>query len=213
MATSREGNWAGRAAVAGSIKAISYHVMVTYVIPIGAPIMTGAVGYFEGYPWMFILTAAALTFGGMATGLVRFDEWLGRRSVKEKLGFSSVRALKDVRGGNGFALGVAFNNLADVPIEFEIEEISSRLVNRVPEKRSFDLKRFVIPPRGRGWFDDHIIDITPPSPGTIEGLIECKLKYGRVGRRQYDLLVRKQVVLSFNEDGLPGPSSWNDTAS
>ena len=98
MAINRDRNWAGRAAVAGSIKAITYHVTVTYILPIGAPIMTGAVGYLQGYPWMLILTAAALTFGGTATGLVRFDEWLGRRSVKEKLAFSSVRALKAFEG-------------------------------------------------------------------------------------------------------------------
>src|SRR5690242_10811907 len=160
----RDKHWIRRAAAAGSIKAIAYHVVLTYVFPIGAPGVTGLVGYVQGYPWMFHLVAASLTFGGTATGLVRFDEWLARRSIKEKLTFSGIRVAKDIRR-KGFTIGVTFNSSADVSIEFEIEEISTRLANRVPEKRSFDVTSFIVPPRGRVWFDDHIIDIgTPPSP-------------------------------------------------
>jgi hypothetical protein len=155
--------WIGRAAAPGSIKAVAYHVALTYVLPIGAPIVTGAVGYIQGYPWMYILVAASVTFGGVATGLVRLDEWLAGRRVKEKLAFTEVHVAKNIQG-EGFSLGVAFISSADVSIEFEIEEISTRLANRVPEKRSFDLRNFIIPPRGNVWFNDHIIDIgTPPS--------------------------------------------------
>jgi predicted branched-subunit amino acid permease len=72
----------GRSAASGFIKAIAYHVTITYLLPIGAPVVTGAVGYLQGFPWMYVFVASALTFGGTATGLVRFDEWLFRRSVK-----------------------------------------------------------------------------------------------------------------------------------
>jgi hypothetical protein len=158
------------------------------------------------------LVGAGLTFGGVATGIVRFDEWIDRRSVKEKLAFSHLRIIKNIRG-EGFAIGAAFQSSADMPIEFQLESINTRIGDRVPQKRSFDLTRFTIPRRGSGWFDDHIIDVgTPPRPGTIEGFIECMIRYGRAGDPQYDLIVRKQVILSFNTDGLLGSCSWNDAA-
>jgi len=61
------------------------------------------------------------------------------------------------------------------------------------------------------WFDDHVIDIgEPPRPGTVEGFAEFKIKYGHPGAARYDLSIKKQVVVSFNADGLFDHSSWND---
>ena len=208
----RDRGWIKRAAAAGSIKAVAYHLTVTYVLPIGLPVVAAVAGYLQRLPWLYVLVGSALTFGGVATGIVRFDEWVDRRSVREKLAFSQLRIVKNIRG-EGLAIGAEFQSSADISIEFQLESINTRIGDRIPKKRSFDVTRFTIPRHGRGWFDDHMIDIgTPPRPGTIEGFIECKVKYGRVGNPQYDLMARKQVILSFNEDGLLGPCSWNDAA-
>jgi hypothetical protein len=204
--------WLQRAVAAGSIKAIASQITLTYVIPIALPIVTVLAGYLHGLPWMYLLTAAGIMFATISTGLVRFDEWIDRRRVSDKLRFASVRIGKDIRG-EGFFLGVVFHNAADVTMEFEIEEMRTRLGNRVPEKISYDQPKIVIPPRGNGWLDDHVIDIGEPlKPGTLEGFIECKVKYGRTGDLRYDLNIKKQVLLSFNDDGLLGPCSWNDAA-
>ena len=114
-------------------------------------------------------------FGGVATGLVRFDEWIGRRSINEKLTFSQLRIVKDIHGAE-LAIGVVFYNDADISIEFELESINTRIRNRVPEKRPFYLSRITIPRHGSGWFDDHIIDIgVPPSPGLSRDSSNAKL--------------------------------------
>jgi len=203
--------WLGRSVAGGSVKAIAYHITLTYVIPLGLPAVTAIAGYLQGSPVMYIFVAAGVMFAAVATGLVKFDEWIGRRQVRGKLTFASVRFCKDIRGGNGFALGVAVRSVADASVEFEIDSMLTRLGNRVPAKRIYDVRKFIIPPQGNGFFDDHLIDIEkPPSPGTIEGLIECKIKYGHVGNLKYDLTLKKSVVMSFDKDGLPGPGAWND---
>jgi|SRR5215472_6829090 len=204
--------WLRRAIAAGSVKAIASQITLTYIIPLGLPLVTAFAGYLQGLPWMYLLVGAGLMFGAVSTGLVRFDEWMDKRRVTDKLKFSGVRMGKDIHG-SGYFLGVSFQSAADLSIEFEVQEMRTRLRNNVPEKTSYAQPKIVIPPRGIGWFDDHIIDIgPPPKPGTIEGFVECKVSYGRVGDRRCDLAVKKQVILSFNEDGLLGPCSWNDAA-
>ncbi len=58
-----------------------------------------------------------------------------------------------------------------------------------------------------------MIDIgDPPKNGTLEGFVDCKIKYGHPGVLKFDLRVKKQVVVAFNADGLLQHASWNDAA-
>jgi hypothetical protein len=206
-------HWIKRAIAAGSIKAIASQITLTYLIPIGLPLVTAWVGYLQGLPWMYVFVGSGLMFGGVATGLVRFNEWIDRRSVTSKLTFTEPRIGRDIHG-QGIFLGALFHNAANFPIELERQEMRTRLGNTVPAKTTYDVIKLIVPPHGNAWFDDHAIEIaSPPNPGTIEGFVECRIKYGRVGDAKLDLAIRKQVVLSFNEDGLLGPCSWNDAAS
>jgi hypothetical protein len=52
----------------------------------------------------------------------------------------------------------------------------------------------------------------PPKNGTLEGFVDCKIKYGHPGVLKFDLRVKKQVVVAFNADGLLQHASWNDAA-
>ncbi len=71
--------WLGRSVASGSVKAIAYHITLTYVIPLGLPAVTAIAGYLQGSPVMYIFVAAGVMFAAVATGLVKFDEWIGRR--------------------------------------------------------------------------------------------------------------------------------------
>ena len=73
-----------------------------------------------------------------------------------------------------------------------------------------ELRRVTIPPHGHGWFNDHPIEVTAPNPGALEGFLEMSFKYGRPGNLKYELIVKKQVVVAFNEEGLYTGGAWND---
>lgn len=202
MSKARRKRWGWRAVAAGSIKAISYHITVTYVLPIGAPIVTVYLGYIQSLPWMYVWLGALAAFAIMAHGLLRYDEWRLRRRVEDRLAFQSVILGPTIKN-DGLTIGLQLVSSAAFPVEFEITKIATRLGNTVPLETSFKITKFIIPPNGIGWFRDHPIQIqNPPKPGTMEGFIEYEINYGRVGSLTCHLSGKKQVVAAFNEDGI-----------
>ena len=199
----------GRALAIGS-KATAHYVTVTYIIPIGAPIVTIALGYFSGLPWFWIWLGALAAFAFIFNGLLRFDEWTLGRRVEDKLSFSSVIVGRSIKG-DGITIGVRIHSAATFPIEFHVAEMRTRLADKVPQKMYQNGQKHIVPPNGIGWHHDNVIQITdPPRPGTIEGYIEFEIEYGRPGSLKYNLIGKKQVVASFNDDGLFTHSAWND---
>ena len=206
-------NWVIRAFVSGAVKAATFHIFVTYVIPFGLPLLAGYLLRIQGIAWGYVVTGAALTFGGVATGLVNLDEWIDRRRIDGKLDFSGIRV--GVKSGtNEFRLGVLLHNRAARQIDCEILEWHTRLSNRVPSQQKFTVTHISIPPGGDGWFDDNFIDVgVMPRPGAIDGLLEFKLRYGPArAPKKYDLRLKKQVSLAFDANGTLLPGTWHDAA-
>ncbi|MEI7611041.1 MAG: hypothetical protein WCJ64_26965 [Rhodospirillaceae bacterium] len=196
----------------GVLKAISQYITLTYIIPIGAPIVTACLGYSQRVPWMYVWLGVVATFAFATHGILRFDEWRARRLVEDKLAFQTVRVGRSING-EGMFIGVQIKSLAAFPLEFQINEIRTKLNYKVPRETGFELTKFNIPENGSGWFDDHPIRIDDiPKPGTIEGFIEYKINYGRKGALRYCLAGKKQVVVAFNDDGLLSHYSWNDAS-
>lgn len=107
MAQRNSGSFSITSALAsGAIRAIAFHVTTTYLLPIGAPLIAGYLGYVQGLPWMYIWVGALLAFAAAAHGAVQFDQWLQRRRVADKLSFAHVRLVRDIRGTPALALGV-----------------------------------------------------------------------------------------------------------
>jgi hypothetical protein len=208
--TKSDKNWIAREVFSGSIKAIGYQATITYVLPLGLAFVTGLAGYLQGLPWMHILVGAGVMFGAITTGLVRFDDWRERRRIKGKLVVPIVNAGRDTQGP-GIVLGVALLNEASFPLEWELTECRTRIQNRVPPNLPYRSTRITLGPKGEGFFNDHPIDIgTPPSPGTVEGFLEMSFKYGQPGKLKYDLAIKKQVVITFNDDGVFAGGTWHD---
>ncbi len=84
--------WIRRAIASGALKAIVQHFVATTVIPLGVPVLTGYLAYMEGQPWSYIVLFASVAFGGVTTGLVKFDDWRERRRVNGKLHLVSAYA-------------------------------------------------------------------------------------------------------------------------
>lgn len=185
---------------------------LSYAWPFVAAAVTAPLGYIQGLPWMYIWVASGLMFAATAHGLQQFALLRDRTKIKDNLNFAQIRIGRNIHG-EGMFLGVLFVNQANSPIEFDVQEANTRLNDKFLPRKPFDRKSFTVPAKGFGWFDDHIIDIgVPPKSGTIEGFAEFKVKYGRPGALKYELSVKKQVVVSFNADGLFEHGSWNDAA-
>lgn len=203
--------WVGRALAAGGVRAAAFYVTTTYIIPLGAPIVTVVIGYASGVPWFGIWLGALAAFAFVSTGLLRFTEWRFRQKVHDKLAFAAVMVGKDISSG-GITIGLRLHNSALFPIEFSLEQLLTRLGDKVPSKTTYDSPGTIsIPAKGVGWFWDNAIKVdNPPKPGTIEGHMEYKLVYGRSGRLRYKLSGKKQIIIAFNEQGLPGDATWHE---
>jgi hypothetical protein len=175
--------------------------------------MTALLGVYAkpAIPWMYIWVAALISFAMVSGGMLWFSQIIDRNRVRDKLGFLSVNTSRNIRGA-GVILGINLKSSASMPIEFKVEQIVTRVGNRVPDNANHSAS-FTIPPEGVGWFNDNVIDIgPPPKPGTLEGFIECKVRYGKPGNLKYEIPIKKQVVLAFNNDGLLERGYWNDAA-
>jgi hypothetical protein len=205
-----EGRLLARAAAGGAVKAVAQHVTLTYIIPLGLPLVTGYLAHLRGVPWDQVLLFGGIMFAAVAHGLVKFDDWFNRRRVKDKLVVGNVRVLRD-EAGPGIALGIELHNTAGFPVEFEGVDIRTKINNRVPPSIPYQRSNHTLQPDGVGQFDDHIIDFgDPPKPGTLEGFVEMEIRYGRPGRLRHTLIIKKHVVIVFNDDGLYANSRAQD---
>jgi hypothetical protein len=210
MPNARNAGWIWSSLAAGSLRAVAFQLTLSYLLPIGIPVLIGYLGLVQGLPWMHVAVGVGLMFACVTTGLVRLDDWLERRRVRDKLTFASIRFGRNI-SGPGMFLGVVLNSRASVPVEFEVVEVRTKIGDRVPTKTKFEVTRVIVPVGSNAWFDDHVIDIgTPPKQGSLEGFVEFRFKYGRVGALKHDLIVKKQVLLAFNGAGQFERGSWHD---
>lgn len=210
MATEKNSRWGGDAVAEGFTKALAYHFTLTYIVPIGAVLLPGIIGYFSKIPWFWILLGMLAAFAFISNGLLRFNEWLYLRRVEDKLTFGSVLVGRSIQN-DGIIIGVQLNNCATFPIEFEITEIRTRLGTTVPNK-THKLLNIIVSPNGYGWYYDNPIQLPTPPPATLEGFIEYTIKYGKSGALKYSIIGKKQIVASFSNEGLFVNAVWHNAA-
>ncbi len=214
MDKQQNNTWIAKALVAGSLSAFARHFTLIYVLPVGAPVVTALIGYFSGIPWFYIWLGALASVTFVITSLLRADEWLARRRIQDKLVFSSLRVGRNIHGP-GMFLGMILANQAQTPLAVKFFDVRTVINGRVPLKRQLEKVDFSVPEDGFVYLDDHIIDLgsDQPEARTVEGFVEFKVKYGRsADKLNYELVAKKQVVLSFNDDGLFAGCSWHDAS-
>jgi len=169
-------------------------------------------GWKEDIPTPYLLAACSLIFASACWAALQTSILLDRSRVKDRLNFTRMRIGRNINGP-GMFLGVDLHSQASVPIEMEVQEVKTRIGNRVPTNTQFPVRKLLVPPFGNAWFDDHVIDIgQPPVSSTLEAFAEFRITYGRPGRLKYELPIKKQVVLAFNAEGLFEHASWQDAA-
>lgn len=202
--------WLKKRLAAGAAQGATSHIVATYIFPLGLPVVTGWLGYAQGLPLMYIFVGAGVMFAATVTGLLRYTEWKELQRVEGKLYLVTPSIVLIQK--QGYALGVQMQNNAVFPVEVEIEDLRTQIDSKLPKGKRLAGKRIILQPNNVGWFYDNSVEIEIPKPGTIEGTLEAKLKYGRVGSRlQYKLEEKKQITARFDEEGKwAAPALWTD---
>ncbi len=202
--------WFKKEAAKGSVHGVVSYAVATYILPLGAPVVTVAIGYASGLPWFWIWLGALAAFAFISTGLLRFDEWLVRRRVEGKLSLSTPGMMPFQK--QGYAIGVQMYNNAEFPIEVELIELRTQINHKLPSKKRVGNNLLIVNSKNYAWFYDNPIELEAPKPGTIEGTLEAKLRYGLVGsKRKYALEEKKQITARFDEEGnWAGNALWTD---
>ena len=182
------------------------------IIPVLSSLLTGIIGYFTNVPLFWIWLGVLVAFSYTASGLLRFDEWLYRRRVQDKLVFESVLVGNDI-SHQGINIGVLVRSTATFPVEFEIKSFRTQLGPAAPEGR-YSKQKITVQSNGLGFAYDNLIRI-PSSPQNImKGSIEFTVSYGKPGSTlQYSISGKKESLLSFNEQGVSVNQAtlWIDT--
>lgn len=171
-------------------------------------------GLLEGVPLFYLSIGTTLMFAATATGMLRFDEWRFRQRVKDKLNFSDVRVAKKLNAAGAvesIVLGFILRSSAVFPIEFDVQELQTRLGETFPPKKLYKKARLIIPAGGSGWFDDYPINVTNVSKGqSLEGSMNFTVMYGRPDQLKHTLSKNIQVFIGFDEKGDARLGHWNE---
>ncbi|MEX2616976.1 MAG: hypothetical protein WD767_12850 [Alphaproteobacteria bacterium] len=172
------------------------------------------IGFAQDIPWFYIAVGACVIFSAVATGLLRFDEWRFRQTVKNKLNFASLRVTTKLNlDGSVESVGLGFilNNSALFPVEFAVKSLQTQLADRFPPKREYDTKRFIVAANGNAWFDDFHIEMPdPPRNQAIEGSIKFEVCYGRPGQLNCTLGKKLKINIGFDGNGNVHGSNWTE---
>lgn len=205
-----EKNWIVRALASGVLKAIAF-----YVATVAGPFVVAAATFAAGaidnsVSWMWVFMATSVAFAGAVVGILRFYELLQKTRIDGNLNCVSPSIGMDLNEPNGIWLGVNLQSNGDVPIEFEVQSLRTRLQGKYPPNKPYELKKLTIPPRGFAFFNDHAINVDPPSSASVAGLIDMEIKYGRPGNLKYSLRIKRQVFLKFGSERQLENIAWTE---
>lgn len=171
-------------------------------------------GWAQGQPVMWIMVGGTATVAYAFAILLWFSQWRFLQSVRDKLSFSRVLMsgdLDDKGMTQNLTFGFEIASSATFPIVFEIEEIVSSFKDNYPPRRPFEVKKFTIPPNGKGWFYDFPISVKePPKSSLAQGGLSFHVKFGRDGNLRYRFDRKFKVTVGFDANGAAIVANYND---
>ena len=168
------------------------------------------IGWMEGISLFYLILAALFAFAAGSTGLLRFSEWRHRIQVADKLVFRTIRVHQSINAKTT-RFGLELQSLADFPIDCEIHEITTRFMDRFPPKKPLSGRKIIVSPQSKGWFDDHPIQIDAPQSSVRQGVMKCRLRYGKKGNLKNELKANKTITVTFTEHAAIGNVQWGDS--
>ncbi|WP_420446284.1 hypothetical protein [Candidatus Poriferisodalis sp.] len=186
-------------------------VLQQWVLPVVITAAGLLIGLNSDVPPFYVFVGTVIVLAQSAVALLRYSEWRSRITAKDKLGFQGGRVVSvlDEQGQiAGFHLGFTLNNFASFPVEFEVERIESRVMDRVSTKDK-NLHPVLVSSGLTGWWQDGVIELPDlPAARSIEGRLEAEIVYGRAGKRRHVLSLDKKVLLTIDPDRRLIGSEW-----
>ena len=188
---------------------------MVWVIPALLTVGGVVMGYVQGLPWFYIYVGACVVFAFVCKGLLWFTDWRFRTTARYKLSFYDLKVsqiLSDDGSVSEIKLGFILQSSATFPIQFEIQDLDTKLMDGLyPPKREYKKKRIIMDPDKKGWFSDHGIKLGGGDTNNkvIEGSIYARLLYGRPGNLKHELKFRKRVFIKFNDVGKVQLVDWH----
>lgn len=208
----QESLWGGLAKWGASNTAFSIVVWAaTGGFPLVAAAATTYLGYTGGIPWAYLLAATSIVFCMTATGLLRFSEWLIRRTASNKITFNGAQLAFDYTRDDETGKNTAIDKSQPMLMltnsaSFEIRMIFGDVAWSVDDKTTGE----AIPTK--------TVDVAPGATlllrlprvemhnaalkERLEGRIKFKFIYGRVGRERYE--IAKHLKIEAILDPLSG---------
>jgi hypothetical protein len=184
------------------------HIVWSYWPIWGAPILGVILGYLGGYAPVIIFLFALGAFALIALGLNNITQWSTARSPARKVRFmvptvgvhlsnEKVPTLLGVR------LGVSVVSEAPFPMEVRLDELETRIWDRVPSEK-FNTNSVILDGKGAGiQFNGAAINLSDLDlkNKTIYGHISAKISYGRPGEFNYSSDYGSHLALKFDAKG------------
>jgi hypothetical protein len=184
---------------------------ITSLILVGLPLlvatMTGILGYLQGYPLAYVIAAATVAFAMMATGLLRFDELIARRSAAHKVHFAGAAfALDYSRDEKGRIEGLPYAqaifvliNSASFPLSYELDDANCSFDNKVNAETKL-IRKGILPATSQLQYRIERIDLENMAPRqTVAGKIKFRVRYGKVGRERYPIEKNLNITCNLNK--------------
>lgn len=209
----------------GNLKKISRTVstaegaysIATYVWPLVAPtlgaVMTMATGLLPelSVPLPYLFASSAVVFAGVATGMVRVNEWRTGTNPSGKLQpvvnllyGVDINKEKSPKELEAIQFGFTVYNAADFPLYFTVEEISSEFMGRIPLSKDMNFKEIEVPAKGQGYWRDHKISlgVELPLSGSQIGELRYRVAYWKNPKKKFFLEKRYTVEAVFRDGSI-----------
>jgi hypothetical protein len=186
---------------------------LVWLWPLIAPAAAIAAGYVQGVPWIYVVVAAAVTFGAGATGALRFSELRVRMTPINKLAFTlvtfSADFVRDKKTGQIRALekaqiGLQLQNTAHFGISYLIEDMQTSFEGMINQKPERPFRWTEVPPGSFAVYRDAPIDTKnlPLDKASYEGSLKFKIRYGYPDNEKH--VIDRNLSVTFSIDKKTG---------
>ena len=180
----------------------------SWLVPVLTPLIIGILGYSNGLPTMYIFLGVLAAFAFTTNGLLRFNEWRFQRSPRDKIDFvqpsvSNVVRKEDLGRFRGIRIGFGLKSSALFPMEIEVTNIRTRVMDRVPPSPEKPLNIVKVGMMGVASVRHSLIDLSgiDLKNQAKQGSMEFNIRYGRPGGRDYELKKRFTFEIQFDGNG------------
>jgi hypothetical protein len=213
-------DWIGRWQVFQSL----WPIFTSILLPIATALTAVGAGYVQRVPVMWIIMASSLTFMAIIVAMFFVSSFTDMRTPAHKLRYISTVVAVDLamppnrkskRASTSTTtlgivqsyldkvqVGVQLQNVAAFPISAHIVSATTKMSGKEPPRTEYPKPSVTISPGNVVNMTDVPIEMHSLPCGKMEGVLDMKIKYGRKGRENFELLFKAKLEIFMRKDGL-----------